>query len=270
MKRSIIVVLTLIFALMLGMISVSAEAPTYELITEDSQWLSLPHDNAICTVEWVNGNAVFSGSTAGNWPSVTTKYGAANAITVNIEDYSLVYDFTVEGGNTNISFIFSEADHTFPLSNSSIGSPDVDPGSGDLLPAVYSGKVSLTDFVNSTSFLDNQLFDIALISDNNELTFHGVQVFSVGGGVITIRELKLVPNEGVGDKNDETESKSEESKDPESKTESVDENVDESESADEGNDNVGMTVVIVLSCVAGVAVLAAIIVAVIVIVKKKK
>ncbi len=230
MKRiiSILSIIALVSALFL--VNVSA-ADGLSLIPEDGTWLKNDNGGASCNLEFVDGAAVFSGSFAGTWPDTTCYYDAEDYITADIDEYSLHYDFNVTGGFTNVSLLFANGSgsFSFPIANSTLGAVNYDAGSGDLGEGDYSGYVALSDFVNSTKLYDNSTFDQNCIVDN-AITFCGIQVYSVSGGVITVNALEVIANDDIVE---------EESSEPEESTEeSVEESAEESaqESATESDE----------------------------------
>lgn len=196
MKRFSIISLVLIFAVVLSAFSVSA-ADSYELIYKDADWRNNDNQGASVTIDFSSGDAVFSGSLPGTWPDIACNYAPDKQIKVNVNEYSLAYDFTVENGQTNISLRFLNADGitmSFPIANNTLGDVNYDSGSGDLQVGDYKGVIKLSDFVNAKTFLDNSAFDKSYINADNEIIFSGIQVYSVGGGKITVRELDIIKN----------------------------------------------------------------------------
>ncbi len=295
MKRFSIISLLLIFAVVLSAFSVSAEN-SYDLIYEGADWRNNDQGGASVTLDFSSGDAVFSGSLPGTWPNIYTNYPAEKQINVAVDEYSLSYDFTVEIGGTNILLYFTNADgqnFAYTICNNSLGNVNYEAGSGDLQAGDYSGKIKLSDFVNSVKFLDNSGFDKTFIIDG-ALNITGVEVFSVNGAKITVRDFSIVKNgttteeskpaEDSSEPADESteesavessepaaevsEEKTESSKPAESKSDITEDTSDIIEEV-ENNENVsvlgGWLWVIV-----GAAVLVAIIVAIVIVIKKKK
>ncbi len=199
MKRFITVLFALVFAFTLCAFSASAEGESFDLISEGLSWGSTPNGGATCTITWEEGNAVIGGSTSGTWPQIYTRYESADIIKVNVSDYSLVYDFTVESGYTNFSFYFNTYPYT--MSNTAFyedqsGRVDYNTGSGDIGPGVYKGAITLTELTESSTLYGNEAFSQYAVR-KGVLEFHGMEFFSVDGGIVTVRELKLVPTADV-------------------------------------------------------------------------
>ena len=199
MKRILTVLFALIFVFTLSAFSVSAEGESYDIIKESLVWNSIPNGGATCTITWEDGNAVIGGSTSGTWPQIYTRYENEDIIKVPVSDYSLVYDFTVESGYTNFSFYFNTVAYT--MANTAFyedqsGRVDYNTGSGDIGPGVYQGAITLTELSESTTLYGNTPFSPYVIR-NGILEFHGIEFFSVDGGIVTVRELKLVPTAEV-------------------------------------------------------------------------
>ncbi|MBR6562588.1 MAG: hypothetical protein IKK70_01455 [Clostridia bacterium] len=291
MKRILAVSFALVLVLCMSAFSVSA-AETYELIPVDATWTTVPCEGYDVTVNVTESEAVFSADAY--WPCAETQYGS-NVIKVSVDDYSLVYDFNVDTGNTNINFYLSDgfgSSATYTICNNTLGDVTYDAGSGDLAAGNYAGVIKLSDFVNSTAFLGSSPFPAAMITADNELIFTGIQVYSVSGATVTIRELALVPNDEatVPDNGDESSDADVESSEPavesseasddssvesdvessaattESSTASsaADSSAAESSEAEEGGLGTGAIIAIVVAAVAVIAVV------VIVLVKKKK
>ncbi len=199
MKKALtlLVILTLLASVLCVPLQSSAEGVKYPLINDDDHWDDFP--NGGVSVELGkdgNGNYVFSGSIGGTWPATQCVY--ADPITVDVAKTSLKYDFDVDAGNTNITFLFGN--FNFPLSNSALGDVNYEAGSGDLMSATYKGTMKLTDLIESVKNYDSSPFDKSLVVDG-KLTFTGILVYSVSGGVITVRKLELVEEDG-GDTDD--------------------------------------------------------------------
>lgn len=200
MKRIIALFVSLILVCACCVITASAES--YSLIPSSDKadgWVKTACQGYNIEIEYTDEAIVFSAESV--WPCADFIYDDEDRVTVSIEDYSLVYDFTVETGCTNINFTFTDgfgSNATYSISNNSLGDVYYDPGSGDLMAADYKGAVRLSDFVNSTMFLQDKAFPSNIIVDGN-LTFSAIQVYSVSGATVTIRELSLVPNDEIPD-----------------------------------------------------------------------
>lgn len=274
----------------MSVFSVSA-AESYELIPAGATWSKTDNGGASVTVTENEDSIVFSGSVSGTWPCVDTYYASDAIIRVDIDEYSLVYDFDVAGGAININFYFTDgfgSSSTYTIANNTLGNVNYDTGSGDLYDGDYRGVVKLSDFVNATKFYDGSTFDSNFITEDNEIIFTGIQVYSVNGGAVTVKALDIVHNDDAelpaGEESSEAVSEEEsseaaseaESSEAESKTESKAESKAESAeesteaSADESTvDNEDDGLGVWLYVIIGVAVLAVIAV-VAVLVKKKK
>ncbi len=297
MKRILTTVFVICLVLSMSVFSVSA-AESYELIPIGASWNKTDHNGASVSVEETEQTVVFSGSFSDTWPCVDTYYPSDAIIKANIDEYSLVYDFSVSGGATNINFYFTDgfgSSFSYTIANNTLGNVNYESGSGDLLNGDYRGVIKLSDFVNSTKFYDSSKFNAEFITEDNEIIFTGIQVYSVNGATVTVRALDIVANDEAevpaGDESSEEavsdtesseeavsedESSEEESKEEsktESKTESNTESKEESNEAsatestdDEANEGgLGVWLYVII----GVAVVAVIAV-VIVLVKKKK
>ena len=297
MKRILTTVFVICLVLSMSVFSVNA-AESYELIPIGASWNKTDHNGASVSVEEISNETehtvVFSGSVSDTWPCVDTYYPSTEIIKVNIDEYSLVYDFTVSGGATNINFYFTDGfgnSFSYTIANNTLGDVNYEAGSGDLLNGDYRGVVKLSDFVNSSRFYESSKFNAEFITEDNEIIFTGIQVYSVNGATVTVRGLDIVANDEaeapVGDESSEEavsdaesseeavsedESSEEESKE-ESKTESKTESKEESNEAsatestdDEANEGgLGVWLYVII----GVAVVAVIAV-VIVLIKKKQ
>lgn len=200
MKRIIALFVSLI--LVCACCVITANAESYSLIPSSDKadgWVKTACQGYNIEIEYTDEAIVFSAESV--WPCADFNYDDEDLITVSVEDYSLVYDFTVETGCTNINFTFTDgfgSNATYSISNNSLGDVYYDPGSGDLMAADYKGAVRLSDFVNSTMFLQDKAFPSDIVVDGN-LTFSAIQVYSVSGATVTIRELSLVPNDEIPD-----------------------------------------------------------------------
>lgn len=291
MKRILVAAFALVLVLSMSVFSVSA-ADSYDLIPLDGEWTTTPYEGYDITVNVTEEAAVFSAE--GYWPAADCYYADDDVITVSIDDYSLVYDFSVEVGMTNINFTFTDgfgSNATFTICNNTLGTVSYDSGSGDLHAGEYKGVIRLSDFVNSTKFLNGEAFPSGIIGADNTLTFTAIQVYSVSSATVTIRELALVPNEEAGaptggatgtesseapveSSEDESEEESEEESKTESKEDSEAVSVAEStatsdtESTADNTDNDGLSTTAIIAIVVAAVVVIAVIV--FIVVKKKK
>lgn len=289
MKRILVSLFAICLVLSMTVFSASA-AESYELIPLGSTWTKTDNGGASVTITEDGDTIVFAGSVPDTWPCAETYYDSDKIVTANIDEYSLVYDFTVSGGNTNINFRFTDGfggSETYTIANNTLGDVNYDAGSGDLCDGDYKGAIKLSDFVNSTAFLNEGKFNSKFITEDNEIIFTGIQVYSVHGATITVRALDIVANEDVQLPEDtsseapaESEAESEavseaesvavsetESK-TESKTESATESVAGSEAESVPTENASEGLGIWLYVIIGVAVVA--VVAVVFVLAKKK
>ncbi|MBQ6183226.1 MAG: discoidin domain-containing protein [Clostridia bacterium] len=114
------------------------------------------------------------------YPLVTYYYEEAKVY--NVARGTLNYKFTTDRHNTNITFIFEDANgapYSFPLANSAAGFAEgqYNAGTGDILPGTYEGSIALADLVASTSLYGNNPFPEA---DATELKFTGIQIYACG------------------------------------------------------------------------------------------
>lgn len=193
MKRISMIVLALIFAMVLGTVAVSAETELKTLLPDkDATWTDTPNGNASVTTEYKeDGSIVFSGSVSGTWPC--TEHWYATPIVANVETDSLVIDFNVAGGTTNINLFFTDDSgnsYGYTLCNSMFADRNYDTGSGDLYDGDYTLTISLKDFVATTKLYDGSAFPAGAIVDG-KLTFAGVQVYSVNGAAVTVKTLAI-------------------------------------------------------------------------------
>lgn len=202
MKRLLAIAFSLLLVTSLCIIPASA-AESFDLVpAEGATWNKTDNGGASVTVEYQEDAILFSGSVSGTWPCVDHYYDAEKRITANIDEYSIVYDFTVTGGAANINFYFTDGFGTsggYTIANNTLGNVSYDSGSGDLFDGDYKGVIRLSDFVNSTKFLNAETFPSNMITADNELIFSGIQFYSVNGGAVSVRQLAIVPNDEAGD-----------------------------------------------------------------------
>ena len=194
MKRISIIALTLVMAMVLGTFAVSA-APIKEfslIPAADAVWEKVVHNDCSVNAEHKeDGTVVFSGSVSGTWPSATHRY--AEPIVANVETDSLVIDFNVANGNTNINLNFTDGagtEYTYSLCKSMFADRNYDTGSGDLMADDYVITISLKDFVETTALYQGTAFPAGAIVDGT-LQFAGIQVYSVNGAVVTVKKLAV-------------------------------------------------------------------------------
>ena len=203
MKKTLTFILVLSLLAAVLCLPMSAEKTTYKLIPTDQGWADIPNQGASVTVRKDGGSYIFSGSNPGTWPATSLTYD--EPITVSVENTTLKYDFDVDAGNTNITFVIGS--YHYPLSNTALGDVNYEAGSGDLFSATYSGSFKLSKLVESKKNLGGDPFDKSQVVDG-KLTFTGIVVYSVSGAVITVRKLELVEN--ASDEPDPTESSEDE------------------------------------------------------------
>ena len=147
----------------------ASAAESYELIPLGSTWTKTDNGGASVTITEDGDTIVFAGSVPDTWPCAETYYDSDKIVTANIDEYSLVYDFTVSGGNTNINFYFTDGfggSATYTIANNTLGDVNYDAGSGDLFDGDYKGAIKLSDFVNSTAFLNEGKFNSKFITED--------------------------------------------------------------------------------------------------------
>ena len=197
MKRILILSITVLSVLLLMILPAYAEE-SVRLIPANADWVKTDNNGTSVTVEEIDGAFVFSGSTVGSWPCATAMYSSA-PVAAPLDSYSLGYDFTVDGGATNINFFFETAHGgsvDYSICNSMFADRNYDVGSGDLYSGEYKGAIKLSQLVETTRLYNGEAFPTDAIVDGT-LRFVGVQVYSVNGGVITVRALDLVHNDDV-------------------------------------------------------------------------
>ncbi len=204
MKKILVTLVSVI--LVVSLCSVFASALTVNLIPSDAQYDKVDAQGHTATITFTDGKAVVSSD--GSWPSVKALYAADKIVTADVDKYSIHYDFTVAGGETNISFLFSKSATDpdngllYPISNNKLEGAKFTQGSGDLQAGTYTGTMKLSDLVNSSTNLDKVAFDKSFVVDG-KLIFSGIQVYSVNGATVTINALELVcedePSESSGD-----------------------------------------------------------------------
>ena len=199
MKRITALFISLIIVCACCVINASA-AESYDLIPSADKaddWKKTACQGYNIEIEYTDEATVFSAESV--WPCADFTYADEDRITVSVEDYTLVYDFSVSTGATNINFTFTDgfgSSDTYSIANNTLGTVSYDSGSGDLYAGDYKGVIKLTDLVNSTMFFGSKAFPSNLVVDG-KLTFAAIQVYSVSGATVTVRELSLVPNEDV-------------------------------------------------------------------------
>ncbi|MBQ0110183.1 MAG: hypothetical protein KBS44_07915, partial [Clostridiales bacterium] len=106
-----------------------------------------------------------------------------------------------------------------------------DTGSGDLLEGTYKGSIKLSDLINAKTNLSGEAFNKDYVTAEGTLTFAGIQVYSVSGAVITVKQLEVVG--ANADEPTESEEESEEVSEEESEVVSEEESEVVSEEASE-------------------------------------
>lgn len=288
MKRTLILALALVFAIVLSAFAVSAEGGT-ALIPETESWTKTDNGGASVTTTYNDdGSIVFSGSAAGTWPCTETWY-TDSPVVANVETDSLVIDFTVEGGSTNINFFFdngSGGSYGYTICNTTLGNVVYDVGSGDLMDGTYKMAIKISELVASTKLLNSEAFPAGAVIDG-QLKFIGIQIYSVNGAVVTVNQMDIMPTADVPVES-EPESSAPESSAEASSEETVSEEVSseaessvavsEAESSaasaassaatvsEDDNEGGNMTAIILVAVVAVVAIAAV----VVIVIKRKK
>lgn len=237
MKKFITVIT--VAALLCAIFCFGASAEAYNLVPDNGAWYPEDNGGCTCTVTFTSNEAVFDGSVVGTWPNTCNYFSPEESHGVNINEYALHYDFTVENGYTNIIFFFSKSlddmDNGFQytICNTALGDVSYEGGSGDLASGTYAGYIPLSELVESTTFYGSNTFDKSYIDADNKLYFTGLKVYSVGGGVITVYDLELVPvSEIPDDPSQDPVSEDESSEDASSETPSEAETSSEDESSE--------------------------------------
>lgn len=197
MKRILILTITLLSVALLSVVPTFA-AESFELIPSGADWVKTDNGGASVAVEESDGVFVFSGSVEGSWPCTTAMY-TGSPVVAALDSYSLVYDFTVEGGATNINFFFDNGNGgtvDYTICNSMFADRYYDTGSGDLYTGEFKGAIKLSDFVETSRLYNNEAFPVDAIVDGS-LHFVGVQVYSVNGAKITVKTMDIVHNDDV-------------------------------------------------------------------------
>ncbi len=230
-------------ALLCAIFCFGASAEAYNLVPDNGAWYPDDHGGCTCTVTFTSNEAVFEGSVSGTWPSTCNYFSPEESCGVDINEYAIHYDFTVENGNTNIIFFFSKSlddmDNglQYTLCNTALGDVSYEGGSGDLQSGTYAGYIPLTELVESKALLDGSSFDKSYIDADNKLYFTGLKVYSVGGGVITVYDLELVPVSEIPEEpSQDPVSKDESSEDTSSEVPSEPESPSEAESSEAPSD----------------------------------
>lgn len=243
MKRFLSIVLAVITVTALCFVFASAEDKN-PLIPEGLAWEYTDNGGCRVDVHFEGGNAIFSGSNPGTWPEAHTYYD--KPITVKVDGSKIAFHFEVAGagGATNITFIFSSPDKSdayyFPISCNALNAANYDTGSGDLLEGTYKGSIKLSDLINAKTNLSGEAFNKDYVTAEGTLTFAGIQVYSVSGAVITVKQLEVVG--ASADEPTESEEESEEVSEDESEVVSEEESEVVSEEASEEESTVSEAV----------------------------
>lgn len=198
MKRLLATIIAIVCVSAMCIIPASA-ADSYNLIPKGATWTTTPCEGYDITVTDTDDATVFTAD--GYWPAANTVYSDDGRVTVDIDEYSLVYDFTVEVGQTNINFSLTDGfggSEVYSICNNALGEVPHDSGSGDLYAGEYKGVIRLSDLANSTMFLQGRAFPKSIIVDNC-ITFTGIQVYSVSSATVTVRTMAIVPNDEAGE-----------------------------------------------------------------------
>lgn len=148
-----------------------------------SDWKSGPAQGGETASASIAYNMVIISGSSSSSPYVY--YDIASPATVDIDNYYLVYDFTVSGGETNI-VLYCEGSTaesgTNAVSNITHLIADAGSRSGDNLKAgTYTGKIKLSDL---------NLSNVSL-KEAGKLSISAVKIYSINGGVITLRKLEI-------------------------------------------------------------------------------
>ncbi|MBQ3935045.1 MAG: hypothetical protein II715_04435 [Clostridia bacterium] len=199
MKRSIAILMALVLVSALLAVFVSAEdAPeAIDLLPpKDTVWSLNEHIGNKVNITYQDDAIVLAGEQKtedDSWPSADYDF---TPFTVNVDDYDLDIDFSIQGEGSArgaISFYFNSSKDT----GYSIGNTAVKPALGieekgnDYYPGDYKVKVSLADVAKSKDYDWDVEWSKAVV--DNSLTFSGMRVFACGGGTVLLRSLKLVP-----------------------------------------------------------------------------
>ena len=131
-----------------------------------------------------------------NWPTVTYYYEEAKVY--QVEGSVLNYNFTVDRCNTNITFIFEDAEgvpYEFPLANTALGltADQYYASNGDIREGTVSGSISLADLVASKALYQNTDFPEA---NATQLKFTGIRIFVSGisdpAGGVYVDDLSVI------------------------------------------------------------------------------
>ena len=186
-------------ALLCAMFCFGASAEAYNLVPDNDAWYPEDNGGCTCSVTFTSSDATFDGSVSGTWPATFNYFSPEESCGVDINEYALHYDFTVENGQTNILFFFSknldDMDNglQYTICNTALGDVNYEGGSGDLQAGTYAGYIPLTELVESKTLLNGISFDKSFIDADNKLYFTGIKVYSVGGAVVTVYDLEIVP-----------------------------------------------------------------------------
>lgn len=226
MKKLIPILVCALLIASLCTVFVSAET-SQTLILKDAAWVFNEGGGQNCTADFSTEGKVIV-SAAGGWPHIRCEFTAEQCITASVSDSSLKYDFTVEHGNTNVSFLFYKEGagyFEFPISNSALNlkSEQIESGSGDIVTGHYSGILKLTDLVAATKNYigegEDGKFNQSYVVDG-KLTFAGVIVYSASGATVKVDELAVV-TAGASEESSTGTASSETSKTETSKTEAT-------------------------------------------------
>ena len=165
---------------------------------EGTEWVKTDVGGASVEVAYDNGTVFFFGSMPETWPSVYAGY--QKPITADVDNDLLSIDFTVENGATNINFFFDDGNggsYTYSISNTALmaACPEANVDCvGDLHDGVYSCTISVADLVSSFATYMGTAFPADAVVDG-KINFVGINVYSVNGAVIKVKDLSIVHNE---------------------------------------------------------------------------
>ena len=196
MKRTFAILL--VVAMLAAFCVVFASAEEKEIIdlmpTSPEAWTVTICDGNGIDISVADGVSVFQGENKGgsDWPSAA----AAVSASVKAEDYSLVFDFDIEGDTENprgaISF-----DSAYPFGCDVIKNALSYERTGEDFytdNGHYALTIKLTELKEAVGLDWGKQWADLFDSDGN-FTVSGLQVFACGGAKVTVNKLQLVPNE---------------------------------------------------------------------------
>ncbi|OGO89697.1 MAG: hypothetical protein A2Y15_04420 [Clostridiales bacterium GWF2_36_10] len=182
-------------------------AEAYSLIDfDETKWLvGDPVANETATVT-KSGNAIVVSGSVASYPYAY--YNIETPVTVNIDDFELVYDFTVSGdGSANIvlfcegSTVEDNSNYISDLTHAIVedGDPQRPNEGDDIIDGTYTGKIKLSDL---------NLEHVTLLEEG-KIQISAVKVYTVNGGVVTINKFAIESIATLEVSEDESEDESE-------------------------------------------------------------